>query len=59
MKRYYATKKRIKDYIEVTLKKFDSLESFREELILEIKDLDNGSNLNQVRFYRKVLAELG
>ena len=59
MRRYYITKKQINNFIDTNLKYFDSLHTFRNELEDVIEGLNDGSNPNQVRFYRKVLAELG
>ena len=59
MKRYYITKKQINNFIDNNLKCFDSLQTFRNELENIIEELNDGSSPNQVRFYKKVLAELG
>lgn len=54
MKTYYATKKRVNTFIENSLKRFDSLETFRNEVDKAIEELNDGTNPNQVRFYKKV-----
>ena len=59
MKRYYITKKQINNFIDENLKNFDSLQTFRNELENVIEELNDGNNPNQIRFYKKVLVELG
>lgn len=58
MKLYYATKKRINDFIESKLKQYDSLETFRGDLRECIKECDE-SMKNQKHFFSKVLIQLG
>lgn len=58
MKKSYVTKKQVNFYIENTLKRFDSLETFRNEVNYAIEDLDNGSNPNQVKFLKRVIEVL-
>lgn len=58
MKRYYITKKQINNFIDENLKNFDSLQTFRNELENIIEELNDGTNPNQIRFYKKVLVEL-
>jgi len=55
---YYATKKRISEFIESKLKEYDSLESFRNDLEVSIKNSDETMK-NQKHFFTKVLKHLG
>lgn len=59
MKKYYITKKRVNNFIETNIGKFESLESFRNELTKTIAELNDGTNPNQVRFYKRVKETLG
>jgi hypothetical protein len=57
MKRFYITNKKVNEFIETSLKRFDSLETFRSELERVVSECDESSK-NQKRFYEKVLIHL-
>ena len=55
-KKYYATEKRAKEYIDSVKNKFESYTEFLSECKAVIKDLDEypNDNKNQLRFFRRV-----
>lgn len=57
MKRFYVTKKQVNNFIENSLKRFDSLETFRNEVDRVIKDL-SAEDKAQLKFYNRVRKEI-
>jgi hypothetical protein len=57
MRNFYVTKKQVNKFIENSLKKFDSLESFRNELDKVISELSLEEKA-QLKFYNRVKKEL-
>lgn len=57
MKRFYVTKKQVNKFIENSLKRFDSLETFRNELDRVINELSLEDKA-QLKFYIRVRETL-
>lgn len=57
MKKFYVTKKQINNFIENSLKRFDSLETFRNEVDRVISGLSSEDKA-QLKFYNRVKKEL-
>ena len=58
MKVFYVTKKQVREFIENSLKRFDSLVIFRDEIERVINEL-SPEDKAQLKFYNKVRAEIG
>lgn len=57
MKTFYVTKKQVNEFIENSLKRFDSLETFRNEVDRVINEL-SVEDKAQLKFYNRVKQTL-
>lgn len=57
MKTFYVTKKQVNNFIENSLKRFDSLETFRNEVDRVISEL-SVEDKAQLKFYKRVKEKL-
>jgi hypothetical protein len=57
MKTFYVTKKQVNEFIKSSLKRFDSLETFRNEVDRVISELSSEDKA-QLKFYNRVKKEL-
>jgi len=57
MKTFYVTKKQVNEFIENSLKRFDSLETFRNEVDRAISELSSEDKA-QLKFYNRVKKQL-
>lgn len=57
MKTFYVTKKQVNNFIENSLKRFDSLETFRNEVNRVISEL-SAEDKAQLKFYKRVKEKL-
>jgi hypothetical protein len=54
---FYVTKKQVNEFIENSLKRFDSLENFRNEVDRIISEL-SAEDKAQLKFYNRVKTEI-
>lgn len=59
-KKYYITKKQVHEYIERTLKNFDSIEGLRNEVSSVLEELNEYAedNKGQIKFFTRVKEQL-
>ena len=57
MRSFYVTKKQVNTFIENSLKRFDSIKSFKHEVEKVILELDESSPA-QLKFYKRVKEAL-